>query len=128
MTKEEFVRKLKEAEISLELFTSLTFITEHTIKFYWLSEKCKIPNYVEPILDLLIELKAQYLASGGNYAFLNKKSNVLNEKQEELLKELEKSKKVFTLIKENKALEAKILKLKTKFIRDNKKNQIYLKE
>ncbi|EAI7238652.1 hypothetical protein CK720_08765, partial [Campylobacter upsaliensis] len=92
MTKEEFVRKLKEAEISLELFTSLTFITEHTIKFYWLSEKCKIPNYVEPILDLLIELKAQYLASGGNYAFLNEKSNVLNEKQEELLKELEKSK------------------------------------
>ncbi|TNB54328.1 hypothetical protein [Campylobacter helveticus] len=60
-------------------------------------------------------MKNKYEAQGGNFDFL--KEDSLEKKKEEVLKELEESKKILALIKENKALEAKILKLKQKIIK-----------
>ncbi|TNB60898.1 hypothetical protein [Campylobacter helveticus] len=113
--KDVFLQKLEQSGLDAKLFANLVCTQEKIIGYYWLKELYSIPNYVEPILNLLIELKNKYEAQGGNFDFL--KEDSLEKKKEEVLKELEESKKILALIKENKALEAKILKLKQKIIK-----------
>ncbi|MCR2055524.1 hypothetical protein [Campylobacter helveticus] len=115
MKKEMFVDRLEKLGLSVDFFAELICCEKQSIEYGWLVERYSIPNYVEPILNLLIELKNKYEAQGGNFDFL--KEDSLEKKKEEVLKELEESKKILALIKENKALEAKILKLKQKIIK-----------
>ena len=110
-----FKDRLEKTGLNINILGNVIGINGETIKKFWSSGKRRIPNYVEPILNLLIELRDKYEAEGGNFDFL--KEDSLEKKKEEALKELEESKKILALVKENKALEAKILKLKNEIIK-----------
>ncbi|MCR2105127.1 hypothetical protein CUPS4244_08575 [Campylobacter upsaliensis] len=109
--KDIFKQKLEESGLNVELFAELVCTTKQMIEYHWLGERgYTIPHYVEPILNLLIELKVCY---GASFDFLKREEKLQSNKD---IKGLEESKEVLYLAKENKALEVKITNLKEKLI------------